>query len=453
MLGFGHLDPQTLGELMWQRSNANILDHLATVEPKRQISIRYEELVSEPEPVMRRLSDHLNVAYEDALVEPYEGRRMRDGLGDPNFHRHDRIRKEFANAWVHARIPKPLGWAARTLASKLGYELGVKDYRTVWSGSEFAPQSRIPKAAGDTRSLPPCRTLRLDGMEKDDTGPVLLCCHPLDGTIDLYRLLARKLAGVAAVYGIEQLETAQDIPALCAGYAAVLTRFEPQRALSICGWSFGGTVAFELVRQLRERGRDVDHLCVFDTPAPCDRPGTSSGLHNAAKRFAYSLAAAAGTTLASDELDHVDTSQLDIDVILIHLAQQLIDAKLIDDATPIGDFSRRFQVFAANLAATERYQARPDHCTTTLVRALSKPAQNKHLPPGEDDVRRWQSLVTGNLDIVDIEATHYNLLTSPAVDIVAERLRNILGAVKAPADSSRQSGTSNDAATVRIIST
>jgi acyl transferase domain-containing protein/thioesterase domain-containing protein len=434
MLGFGHLDPQTLGELMWQRSNSNILDHLATVEPERQISIRYEDLVREPEHVMRGLSDHLGIPYEDALVTPYEGRRMRDGLGDPNFHRHGRIRADLANAWVHARVPKPLGWAAKILASKLGYELSVRDHSTDWNGSPLPLQSPISNAAAETSSVAPCQTVRLDGADKDDAGPVLLCCHALDGTIDLYRVLARKLAGAAAVYGIEQLVTADDIPALCAGYAAALAEFKPQRTLSLCGWSFGGIVAFELARQLRERGRDVSHLYIFDTPAPRDRPRKSSGLHVAARQFAQSFAASAGTTLALGELDHEDMSRLDSEAILTRLARRLIDANLIDDALPMGEFSRRFQRFAANLSATERYQASPLDGATTLVRAVSTLTPSEYLPQSEGEANRWPSLITGGLNILDVQATHYSLLTSPAVDIIAERLLRILTPVQIPVD-------------------
>jgi thioesterase domain-containing protein len=350
---------------------------------------------------------------------------MRDGLGDPNFHHHSEIRSDLANAFVHARLPKPLGWAAKTLASTLGYELALRDHSARWSGLSLPDQRQVPRHATDGPSSAPCRIVKLEGAKEGHPEPILLCCHAMDGTIDLYRALARKLADVASVYGIEQLDTAKSIPDLCAGYAGLLAEFASHRSLRLCGWSFGGTVAFELARQLREQGRDVTSLIMFDTLAfRRQRSSDACSRDIAVRQFAHALASSAGTTLTFDELDHLSMSQLDDDTVLTWVARRLIEAGVIDDALPIGELSRRFRQFAANLEALQCYEAHTLACETTLVRAAVK-SKREFVPEGDRDLVAWESLITGGLSVIDVRATHYELMTSPAVDAIADRLRPI----------------------------
>jgi hypothetical protein len=117
------------GESLWARANSNILSFLSRIEPEREIRIRFEELAREPAFVLMRLCSFLGIPFEEAVLRPYEGKRMTDGvrpglvaLGDVDFCCRDRIDPEPADRCERIRLPMKLT-AAAPVARLLGYEL------------------------------------------------------------------------------------------------------------------------------------------------------------------------------------------------------------------------------------------------------------------------------------------------------------------------------------------
>lgn len=119
----GSIDPQDFGEFAWSRSNSNIIDFLELLTADKFISIKYENLVTNPITVMQGLCNFLNITFTDTLLTPYTGRRMRDGLGDPNFLEHDKIDANLGNIWKSIKLSKPISRSCRSLAASLEYEL------------------------------------------------------------------------------------------------------------------------------------------------------------------------------------------------------------------------------------------------------------------------------------------------------------------------------------------
>jgi thioesterase domain-containing protein len=78
-------------------------------------------------------------------------------------------------------------------------------------------------------------------------------------------------------------------------------------------------------------------------------------------------------------------------------------------------------VFEANLRASWHYKPSPSvGGPLTLLRA-SKPV------PGQTEDRGWTALASpGTLDIHEVPGAHFELLQPPAVQAVAERLREYL---------------------------
>lgn len=120
-------------EILWARVNSNIVQFLRDVEPERYIEISYENLVDEPTHTMSKLCSFLAIPFHEALVMPYSGSRMTDGvraglpaLGDVDFHRHIRIEPELGRAWESIRLPRLLSIAV-PVAQALRYELPYED--------------------------------------------------------------------------------------------------------------------------------------------------------------------------------------------------------------------------------------------------------------------------------------------------------------------------------------
>ncbi|MBN2309702.1 MAG: SDR family NAD(P)-dependent oxidoreductase, partial [Candidatus Hydrogenedentes bacterium] len=130
MFRFENVDPFLLSEEVWTSHNENIMRLFERIEPERRYGIRYEDLVRQPEPIMRDLCGFLGLPFDEAVLFPYERGQMIDGLtartpmmGDPNFAKRTSIEPGLADAWKAARLPRPLGEAARRCAAVLGYDL------------------------------------------------------------------------------------------------------------------------------------------------------------------------------------------------------------------------------------------------------------------------------------------------------------------------------------------
>lgn len=137
LLGGQLLDARAYIEHVWAQGNANLLKFFEGIEAERKHVLRYEDLVSTPEPAMRGLCDFLQIPFDEALLKPYEGKRMLEGadpnslaLGDPNFLSHNQIEANLGEAWRRIQLERPLGEAAVRLAKLFGYELPLEEGRT-----------------------------------------------------------------------------------------------------------------------------------------------------------------------------------------------------------------------------------------------------------------------------------------------------------------------------------
>lgn len=123
-------DRQLHAELIWANGNSNAIDFGELVGRERFHYVRYEDMVAEPERITLDICDFLGLEYSAALVNPYTGNRMTDGLsgqalaiGDPNFTKHDKIDKTLGQAWRSIRLEHRLCSFARRVAKELQYEL------------------------------------------------------------------------------------------------------------------------------------------------------------------------------------------------------------------------------------------------------------------------------------------------------------------------------------------
>jgi len=118
---------------LWAVPNQNILRFLKTVEEARRHTLRFEDLVNDPEAAMRRLCDFLGLDFEPAVLEPFQGGRMTEGvpgrfdsLGDPTFLTRDRIDADLGEVWKTVELRGQLSGESVRLAASLGYDLPAR---------------------------------------------------------------------------------------------------------------------------------------------------------------------------------------------------------------------------------------------------------------------------------------------------------------------------------------
>jgi amino acid adenylation domain-containing protein len=102
--------------------------------------------------------------------------------------------------------------------------------------------------------------------------PPLYLVQPIGGTVYTYMSLVRQLGPQQPVYafrasGIEPGEPIHpDVPTMAAHYIAELLERQPRGPFQLGGHSSGGAVAYEMARQLSQRGVEVSLVLLLDTP-------------------------------------------------------------------------------------------------------------------------------------------------------------------------------------------
>jgi amino acid adenylation domain-containing protein len=110
-------------------------------------------------------------------------------------------------------------------------------------------------------------------IKPDGDKPPLYIVHGSGLTVLIFHALATGLSPDQPVFGLqarglngidEPFDNMEDIAAY---YVAEILEQNPRGPYNLAGYSFGGIVAFEMAKQLKEMGRDVNMLAIFDTNA------------------------------------------------------------------------------------------------------------------------------------------------------------------------------------------
>lgn len=108
----------------------------------------------------------------------------------------------------------------------------------------------------------------------DSASQTLFLVHDGDGETLLYRNLAQQLAQEMSVVGIEPLAKAgiplahDSVEAMAEHYVGQLKTLQPAGPYRLGGMCAGGVIAYEMARQLAQRGDKVDFVVVMDAAAP-----------------------------------------------------------------------------------------------------------------------------------------------------------------------------------------
>jgi thioesterase domain-containing protein len=115
---------------------------------------------------------------------------------------------------------------------------------------------------------------------KEGTGlPPVFFIHGIGGNVAELFPIARRMTYPGAVFGIQARGLArQELPhttveAMAIEYLREIKARQPDGPYYLCGYSFGGLVAFEMARRLWESGDEVGLVGLFDTmPSPLAWP-------------------------------------------------------------------------------------------------------------------------------------------------------------------------------------
>lgn len=215
----------------------------------------------------------------------------------------------------------------------------------------------------------------------------LFLAHPLNGQVLCYLALSRKLPQDQPVYGLRTdsgTPSWSNLQQLAAHHLAAVRRVQPHGPCALGGWSFGGFVAYEMARQLRETdpGTAVE-LYLFDSITLSRRQNTAA-TDNALNEF------------WRWQQQHEDDPTDSFPLVEAHWRALLdyhptttdLDITLFRAGGPIPD------------------SLKPLHDAAGILR--------------DDPSNGWRDWTTGVVNVVDVPGDHLSLLDDPHVDAVAD---------------------------------
>jgi amino acid adenylation domain-containing protein len=215
----------------------------------------------------------------------------------------------------------------------------------------------------------------LVAFRTEGTDTPLFLIHQGTGDVTCLMGLARKLDGGFPIYGLELKDTgpASSIENLAAHHLATIRAIQPHGPYRLCGYSFGGLVAYEIAAQLLGEDEEVSFVGLIDTYTP-----------DAIKRAEVHRNVATTRRRARElESDRSELPQL--------------------------------QVADACAAISERYYLRPICMPVQLFQA----AENAL---GETASAGWERLPRCEIRTRSTPGDHLTMIADPCVDELAQRL-------------------------------
>jgi len=123
----------------------------------------------------------------------------------------------------------------------------------------------------------------------------LFCIHAAGGNVLLYRELANRLQAARPVYGVQSsalqhgLPKSTSVEEMAREYVAEIRKLQPRGPYHFVGYCLGGTIAYEIARQLSESGEEIGVLALLDTHAKWQKDTFRDSLIRSYQRIAFHL--------------------------------------------------------------------------------------------------------------------------------------------------------------------
>ncbi|MEU6259166.1 alpha/beta fold hydrolase [Streptomyces sp. NPDC047043] len=230
--------------------------------------------------------------------------------------------------------------------------------------------------------------------------PTYAFVHPVGGSVSGYVDVVSALPAGTECVGMRARglsprgEPHRDIPAMAAAYLGELLAHHEPEHLVLAGYSFGGLVAFEMARRLRERGRTPAGAVLLGTYVP--RHGVPRAERVAAfARLVSVIYRVPAEGLRLDGLD--DTEMVD------RAAEVAERCPTLPAAYRQADMRRLFRVLALNLRMAQEYDVPPYDGPVHLVRP--------ERPDPQDTLHAWRSRCPAGVFTHDVGGEHNELMT------------------------------------------
>jgi amino acid adenylation domain-containing protein len=424
------------------------------------------------EPLRKRLPDYMAPAHFEvleALPRTATGKVDRKALPAPASEGQetggylaprDEVERQIAALWEDVLGIRPVG-----LRDDF-FHLGGHSLLAVrlLSRLESATGKRIPMAAlfqGATVERlaalvrgqdMPLREASLVPIQTRGSRPPMFWVHPAGGNVLCYAPLSRALGDDFPIYGLQAqgldgtLAPFTDIGDMATHYLGEMEAVAPEGPYYLGGWSLGGVIAFEMARQLRERGKEVKLLVMIDVRAPeLEDRLAAKDPRTLLRSFALDFGLPPDFSMDEDPLGFDFNRQLGV------ILEKAKAEGLVAPDIELAQVSRYFEIFRANFRALSQYKPGRLRGGASLLKAAEPLQRIPQRPEAgwiERAVRRahlaldtawskawsrwlqptlgWRPLVEKEIGTGMLPGTHYTLLRKENVEALAEWLRRAL---------------------------
>jgi amino acid adenylation domain-containing protein len=250
----------------------------------------------------------------------------------------------------------------------------------------------------------------------------LFCVHGVGGNVMGFRDLATHLSPDQPVYGIQAvgLDGRQApltrVEDMARHYIEEIRVVQPQGPYHLAGASFGGTVAFEIARQLRVAGSEVGLVALIDTFATERRGTVGQSLKAYGKRMWFHLG---NLLLHPGRLSYIRKKSKTLKRrIRSQLWRIAFHSPQIRSHRLPGTLQ---DVEESCYLAIRRYVPAPYSGRVTLFRA-----QKRSVADSPEVDLGWGSLAGGGVEIYEVPGDHGSMLGKPHVAILAGKIQACL---------------------------
>jgi len=298
--------------------------------------------------------------------------------------------------------------------------------KTTADGEQRVEAAASEVAAAEDEGTPAATWSPLITLTADGSGAPLFCIHPVGGDARCYVELARQFAKQRPVHalrasGLDRTYVAhRSVAELAEDYVHTLRQTQPEGPYHILGWSTGGIFAYEIARQLVDKGEEIGALVFFDTPLPTifrdvdldDHARFLFDLVNFSNRFA-------GTQM---QVRYEELHKLGAEQSLPAVLQEAKRHQVLPADVSVDQLRRLIDVCRDHVHAVMAYQPesfgqrvlmfRPDD-TSALAEASGQTLQHD---------LGWGDVLRDRLTTRTVPGDHFSMMTGDNVVVLAREL-------------------------------
>lgn len=294
---------------------------------------------------------------------------------------------------------------ARRIGAKFDVELRVYDVMRAPTPRGISQLVDRIRTGGSAREafLPPSWMVPLTPVSPSREN--LFIVHASGGTAFPFQELAQQLSGTVNCIGIEAVglhgqDPHDDLDSMASAYAEAIRGIQPRGPYSLAAWSIGGAITTRIVSYLASVGSSVRSLIFIDCvpPSAIGTRATDELLGDFVRDTLSLLDVHPGPNGLANVPSRFETVTAAVDY--------LVQSGVVDEAD-LQQAAQRARTFLATVRLG--LQAHDDGISvpTLLLSASSS-----------SDGSAWSEILTDTLTM-EVDANHYSILKSPAVEQVA----------------------------------